>query len=246
MCSTIISYTAWASARAQRRLSRGSRYDDWGRYLFDPGKDLFTHTPVYLCPGNHEEHAHWYHHFTAFPEPRSYYSFDYGNAHFTALDSTAFVEYRDGKPCALDELRPGSAQYEFLVDDLQKTRATWKIVYFHYPPYVSGDHQVEEMRTLCPVLEEYGVDIVFSSHTIVYERSHPIRANRLDTASGIVYIVAGGAGAAPHWFHTKRAWHTAQALAVPHFVQVIVAGNNLELRAIDVDGRLFDTLNLTK
>jgi hypothetical protein len=92
--------------------------------------------------------------------------------------------------------------------------------------------------------KQHGVDLVFNSHTIVYERSHPLRNNRLDQQSGIVYIVAGGAGAKPDWFHHKRSWHTAQAQA--HFVQVIVAGHRLEVRAIDVEGRLFDTLELDK
>ena len=122
----------------------------------------------------------------------------------------------------------------------------WKIVFFHYPPYVSGDYQVDQMRALCPILEEHGVDLVFNSHTIVYERSHPLKNGRLDQESGTIYIVAGGAGAKQEWFHHKRAWHTAQALAVPHFVQVVVVGHKLEVRAIDEEGRLFDTLELSK
>ena len=62
----------------------------------------------------------------------------------------------------------------------------------------------------------------------------------------MIYLVVGGAGACPQWFHHKRAWHTAQALAAPHFVQVVLAGTELELHAIDEEGRLFDTLKLTK
>ena len=180
------------------------------------------------------------------------FRFDYGNAHFVALDSTSFVDYADtlrpkeGKPIPAGDLSPGSPQIEFLVEDLKATQATWKFVFFHYPPYVSGDCQVENLRVLCPVFEEYGVDIVFNSHTIVYERSHPIRGDRIDFESGVTYVVAGGAGACPHWFHHKRAWHTAQALAVPHFVHVVIAGNMLELRAIDDEGRLFDTATCTK
>jgi len=95
-------------------------------------------------------------------------------------------------------------------------------------------------------LEQYGVDMVFTSHTIVYERSHPIKAGAVDFETGVVYVVAGGAGMEPHWFHHKRAWHTAQALAIPHFVQVAIAEGRLELRAIDHEGRLFDTLVLHK
>ena len=119
-------------------------------------------------------------------------------------------------------------------------------MFFHYPVYVSGDYQVEQLRVLCPIFEKYGVDIVFNSHNIVYERSHPLRNNRIDMQNGVVYIVAGGAGATPGWFHCKRAWHTAQAIAVPHFVQVIIAENTLELNAIDQDGHVFDRIRWTK
>jgi hypothetical protein len=102
------------------------------------------------------------------------------------------------------------------------------------------------MRELCPIFEENGVDVVFNSHTIVYERSHPLRNGKVNLESGVTYVVAGGAGAKPEWFHHKRAWHTAQALAEPHFVQVVIAENVLELRAIDTSGRPFDAITLKK
>jgi len=124
-------------------VKNGSVYEDWDRWLFGPGRELFADTPFYLCPGNHEENSPWFYRFVGYPEPKNYYSFDYGNTHFVALDSTRMVEYRDRKPFPTTELKSGSAQYRFLVDDLGSSRATWKIVYFHYPPYVSGDYQVE-------------------------------------------------------------------------------------------------------
>ena len=102
------------------------------------------------------------------------------------------------------------------------------------------------MRILCPILEQYGVDVVFNSHTIVYERSHPLRNNGLDLMKGIVYVVAGGAGACPQWFHHTRAWHTAHAVAVPHMVQVSIAGTRLEMHAIDYEGCLFDQMIIDK
>ena len=61
----------------------GREYDDWERYFFGPGRDLFLDTPFYLCPGNHEENADWMYRFLGYPEPKNYYAFDYGNAHFT-------------------------------------------------------------------------------------------------------------------------------------------------------------------
>jgi len=230
-------------------VARGQVYEEWEKTLFGPGRELLTNTPFYLCLGNHEECSPWFYKFVAYPEPKNYYSFDYGNAHFVALDCTSPLDYKEGVIVPTEPgqgFMPGSPQYEFLVDDLKATRATWKFVFFHYPPYVSGDYQVDEMRVLCPVLEEHGVDVVFNSHTIVYERSHPLRNGKVDFQSGVVYVVAGGAGARPQWFHHKRAWHTSQALAVPHFVQVVIAEDVLVLNAIDEVGRLFDTVTLTK
>ena len=227
----------------------GRKYEDWERYLFGPGQELFETTPFYLCLGNHEENGSWFYEFVSYPEPKNYYSFDYGNSHFVALDCTA-GEDRDNRKNRMavpgDGFLPGTDQYNFLVEDLKASHATWKFVFFHYPPYVSGDYQIEEMRILSPVFEQHGVDIVFSSHTIVYERSHPITAGKLDLDSGVRYIVVGGAGERQAWFNNKFAWHTAHAVAVPHFVQVAVAGQLLELRAIDKEGRLFDTLTMTR
>ena len=225
-------------------VRHGTEYRDWDEYFFAPARDLLHHTPFYLCPGNHEENASWFYDLTAYPEPGNYYAFDYGNTRFVGLDSTPLVDFVGDRPT--DQLQPGAAQVDFLRGQLAAERAQWKVVFFHYPPYVSGDYQVASMRALCPIMEEAGVDLVFNSHTIVYERSHPLKGGGLAPLGGTVYVVAGGCGAKPNWFHPKRAWHTAQAVAVPHFVQVVVAGPRLELHAFDVEGRLFDILVLDK
>lgn len=227
-------------------VNDGQQYEDWEKHFFGPGRSFLMTTPAYCCPGNHENYADSYKDWFAFPPPSIYYSFDYGDVHFISLDATDFVK-KAHYPQGAREMSPGHAQYDFLVRDLEEAAAAkWKIVFFHYPPYVSGSYQVEAMRALCPVLERYGVDLVFNSHTIVYERSHPLRADRLDYEGGIVYIVAGGAGAMPDWLLPKREWHTSQSLAVPHFVQVVALPDRLDIRAIDMEGRLFDTLTIRK
>lgn len=235
-------------------VSSGTSYEDWALHFFEPGAAFLHDTPFYLCLGNHEENAHWYYEFTAFPEPKNYYAFRYGNAHFIALDSTAIVDFefdaerRSETKVVFREpgFVPGTAQYDFLVRELEGSDAQWKIVFFHYPPYVSGDFQVEAMRVLCTLFERFGVDIVFNSHTMVYERSFPLLRDTIDFNNGVTYIVVGGVGSRPHWFHNKRAWHTAQSLAVPHFVQVVIAANHLELQAVDRHGQVFDRLLLAK
>ncbi|MBI2844680.1 MAG: metallophosphoesterase family protein [Armatimonadetes bacterium] len=236
-------------------VGSGRTYEEWDSYFFGPGRNLFVNTPFYLVLGNHELGSPLYYDFVSYPDPENYYSFDYGNAHFTVLDCTLGIDdlfkkdkidekslYSNPEKLAFSS---GSPQYEFLLKDLASSKADWKFVFFHYPPYVSGNWEIPGMRVLCPIFEKYGVDIVFNSHTIVYERSYPIRSNKVDMDNGVIYIVAGGAGTS-NWFYHKRAWHTAQALSIPHFVQVCIAGKTLELRAIDVDGRPFDVMTLTK
>jgi acid phosphatase type 7 len=226
-------------------VNDGNNYDDWEKYFFGPGKDFLTTTPFYSCLGNHEDNASWYYDFFAYDSPKNYYSFDYGDVHFICLDSTDFIN-RETYPNSSGKMMPGNEQFDFFIRDLQSTSAKWKIVYFHYPLYVSGGYQVEDLRGLCPLMEQYGVDLVINSHTIVYERSHPIRNDKIDFENGIVYIVAGGAGAMPDWFLPKREWHTAQSLAVPHFLHIVTTTNSLELQAIDEHGRLFDNFRLYK
>ncbi|WP_338842193.1 metallophosphoesterase family protein [Paenibacillus glucanolyticus] len=226
-------------------VNDGKNDEDWNTYFFGPGRDFFVDTPFYSCLGNHEDNASWYYDLFAFPEPRNYYSFNYGDVHFVCLDSTDLINEKD-YPYSSGVMGPGNPQYDFLVRDLESSSARWNIVFFHYPPYVSGGYQVEALRQLCPVFEEYGVDLVMNSHTIVYERSHPLRDGIIDYDHGIVYIVAGGAGAMPDWLLPKREWHTSQSLAVPHFLQVVVTTDRLELRAVDDQGWLFDQLQIRK
>ncbi len=244
--STIETYRPEFLLMVGDAVRNGTQYEDWEKWFFSPGQNLFTNTPFYLCPGNHEEYSPWFYKFTANPDPGNYYTFDYGNARFVALDSPAMVSYKNGSPQQTEEFRTGSPQLAFLEEKLASTDAKWKFVFFHYPPYVSADYQVNEMRLFCPIIEKYGVDIVFNSHTIIYERSHPLRAGKVDKNAGTIYVVAGGAGAMQEWLHPKRAWHTAQSLARPHFIQVVIAGGTLELRAIDENGYPFDYIQLEK
>lgn len=96
----------------------------------------------------------------------AYYSFDYGKVHFIVLDSHDL------------DRRPTGHMAQWLKADIEKTKAEWLIAYFHHPPYTKGSHdsdkeqQLIEMREhIMPILESGGVDIVFTGHSHIYERS---------------------------------------------------------------------------
>ena len=113
----------------------------------------------------------------------AYYSFDYGKVHFIALDSHDL------------DRRPTGAMAQWLKADLEKTNADWLVCFFHHPPYTKGTHdsdregQLIEMREhIMPILEGGGVDIVFTGHSHIYERSMLIDGAYVTptTAEGVV------------------------------------------------------------
>ena len=93
------------------------------------------------------------------------YSFDYGDAHFLCLDSNVYIDPTD------------PALQSWIADDLSKTNALWKFVVYHHPAFNVGDEHYKEqqMRVLCPIFEQHGVDFVLSGHEHVYQRTRPIR-----------------------------------------------------------------------
>jgi hypothetical protein len=95
-----------------------------------------------------------------------YFSVDYGNVHLVILDSERSPRDTAG------------AQYQWLKQDLAATTADWIVAYWHHPSYTWGSHNSDteskhpDMRTrFQPLLEKYGVDLVFAGHSHDYERS---------------------------------------------------------------------------
>jgi predicted phosphodiesterase len=130
-----------------------------------------------IVMGNHEHgeegdptllQAQYKNHFSL---SHTYYSFDYHNVHFIAIDSML--------PYAID-----SPQYFFVKRDLISTSQNpdikWIIVYFHHPMYTSPTkhHSDSLLRdTYHPLFDKYGVDLVLQGHNHNYQRSYPISYN---------------------------------------------------------------------
>jgi 3',5'-cyclic AMP phosphodiesterase CpdA len=101
-----------------------------------------------------------------------FYSYDYGNVHFIALDSYGHEmnTYR-----LYDTLGP---QVVWLKQDLAANTKKWTIAYFHHPPYTMGSHnsdtegELDSIRkNLVRILERYKIDLVMCGHSHSYERS---------------------------------------------------------------------------
>lgn len=114
---------------------------------------------AYICPTNAEAGG-------LASGKEAFYSFDYGRVHFICLDSHDL------------DRRPSGEMAQWLKADLEKTQADFLVAYFHHPPYTKGTHdsdkegQLIEMREhIMPILESGGVDLVFTGHSHIYERS---------------------------------------------------------------------------
>jgi predicted phosphodiesterase len=96
-----------------------------------------------------------------------------GLADFFMLDSTDF----------------GATQTTWLESSLRDSKAKWKIAVFHHPIYSSGKKHGSATglrRILEPMFTRYGVQVAFSGHDHIYERTVP--------QQGIQYFVSGAGG----------------------------------------------------
>lgn len=220
---------------------------------FVPMASLIDHVPFYPSLGNHDV-------ITGNGAPlldslylpvndadgsERFYSFDRGNCHFIALEITS----------RFDDLSPGSRQYQWLVEDLERTTATWTFCYFHHPVYSDSSHGDSPLLQvhLAPLFDEYGVDVVLSGHDHTYQRTYPMRGGlALDgqmepnytDPGGTVYVVTGGGGATTYGLW--RSQRLAAGESRRHVVVFDVAGNELNLSAVAPDGAVFDRMKIIK
>jgi predicted phosphodiesterase len=93
------------------------------------------------------------------------FSFDYGNAHWTILDSDPYVEWND------------SLLKDWVIKDLATAQnASWRFVLMHHPGFNSSraHYEQQQMRLLSPIFEKGNVDVVFAGHVHNYQRSYPM------------------------------------------------------------------------
>ena len=201
------------------------------------------------------------------------FSFDYGDAHWTVLDSwNPHIDWNDPK------LR------EWLHNDLEATDATWKFVSSYLPPFNSSTAypHTQKMRVIVDILQKTGVDIVFCGYAHSFQVTHPLRFTPDKAAigpvrnpgheipgkfefdrdfngksktrpNGILYITTGGGGNpslhSPEQTDNSATWqpYTIKYNAsVNQFTDLRIDGEKLVLRQIDLNGRLIDEMLVSK
>ncbi len=218
--------------------------------LFNYLKDLAPHTPIFPALGNHDWNSDPKTNFEQeweLPNNEHYYSFDYGNAHFTILDSL------DSGNVLFDE----ENQTRWLIHDLATHQnKQWRFVMAHYPGITcTYKPNSTAIIKLYPIFEQYHVDIYFTGHAHTYERLYPIQAqipnstldpNYINPLSFIT-ITTGAAGRLEkNWQPNPSCFFAAKLQNTAHFVDVKILTNTLFLTAYNQSGAAFDHITVLK
>jgi hypothetical protein len=171
-----------------------------------------------------------------------YYSFDYGNAHFVAIDGNQVFN---------------TDMYNWVEADLAATTKPWKFAFFHQPMYCDPGVHTNDLNlqaNLEPIFVNHKVDVVFQGHNHNFSRSYPIRNGAaVDTAqassyqdpAGVIYIVAGGGGR--HLYQVTNSDPLIRsAWSVFHTMAVDVVGDSINVKAVLPNGTVFDSFSIVK
>jgi hypothetical protein len=150
------------------------------------------------APGNHEYDASptaaGYFAYFGSRAPAAWYSFDVGSWHLISLNSM----------CAkIGGCDVGSAEYDWLQNDLAAHPARCTLAYWHHPRWSSGiEHgNSSQVGPFVKLLYAAGADVIMSGHEHNYERFAPQAPDgTLDTARGLVEFVVGTGGMSLYGF----------------------------------------------
>ena len=136
---------------------------------------------------------------------------------------------------ALDSTNLDRGQLRWLDERLAASKASWKVCFFHHPVYTSGRYRTSALAfrfALAPILVAREVDVAFSGHEHIYQRSHVI--------NGVQYFISGGAGSLRLGDGTPTTSIAKTFSEDYHFMLVELDGDELHFQAIARNGRTID------
>lgn len=178
-----------------------------------------------------------------------YYSFDYGDVHFVALN-TQFDEMTPFQPALME------TQAAWLERDMARTAKKWKVVLMHkdvltYEIRNRTDRAagVSDIgKRFMPLFDKYGVDVVLTAHLHTYRRRERLYDFRPD-ARGPLYIVTGVAGNVRYpnlWIDHPFDRATAPQPETNNYMTLEASAGSLRLASFLPSGRQIDAVELSK
>lgn len=206
---------------------------------------------------------------SAYPQMASF-SFDYGNVHWTVIDSNNYVDWTDAQLRAWVE-----------ADLKANAKTPWRLVAFHHTPFNSSKEahfNEQRLRVLADLFEKYKVQVVLTGHVHDYQRTFPLTfslepgfvlgkqqlvpgkwtldkdfgTGKNTQPKGVIYITTGAGGASqyPKEFNVGPEYYqpfTTKLVAFPHSFSVIdTTAKELTFRQVDANGKEVDRFVITK
>ena len=143
-------------------------------------------------------------------------------------------------------------QKPWLEADLAASKAKWKIVFFHKPPYTIYPGRINEdiKAAFCPIMEKYGVDLVFNAHDHGVARTYPIKAGALmkKPSEGSIYYISGRSGAKAYPAVKKMDYDTMfyNPTEQPNYFVVDVTEKKITIKTVMQDGTILDVFFIDK
>jgi predicted phosphodiesterase len=200
----------------------------WANF-FDIERELLRQTSFFPSLGNHERNAQEFYDF--FQTRLPYYSFNWGNAHFTVIDSD--LPNVSSSKIARDAF--WARQTAWLEEDLAANqKADYRFVVAHHPPFTAVERRQGDnphMTALTSMFEKYHVTAGLFGHDHNYQ--HYLK-------NGVHYVVSGGGGAPLYDVKKPDPAITQKVASIENFVSVSVNGKTAKAQAIDIDGKVLD------
>jgi hypothetical protein len=130
-----------------------------------------------------------------------YHSFDIGRAHIVGINTESLYGHAVDK--VVNERMLAWLETDMRAANTKAARQQrpWLVVHFHRPAYSTGNTDSQPFTLFEPLMNKYGVDVVFAGHVHNQERSFPVRnrsrvdgpnrTNPYQDARAPVYIVSG-------------------------------------------------------
>jgi 3',5'-cyclic AMP phosphodiesterase CpdA len=197
--------------------------------FFDVEHELLRNTAFFPALGNHERNAR---NFFDFMDARPYYSFNWGSAHFTVLDSNI----DDVAATKAEQNAFWQEQARWLEADLRSAQnADLRFLIAHHPPETavrSRQGANPLMTELEPLFEKYRISAGFFGHDHNYQ--HYLK-------NGVHYFTTGGGGAPLYDVDTPPKGITVKVVSTENFVIVNVDGKTARVEARKPDGELLES-----
>lgn len=196
--------------------------------FFDIEAPLLRKVAFYPTLGNHERNSGNYYNYL---DERPYYSFNWGSAHFSVIDS----DIGNAGATQAEKDAFWQEQTAWLEKDLEGAQqADFRFVAAHHPPITAvkkrqGDNP--QMIALEPMFEKYKVTAGLFGHDHNYQ--HYLK-------NGVHYFICGGGGAPLYDVNTPPPGITVKVESTENFMIVKVDGGKLHFEARKPNGDVID------